>query len=578
MDTDTQATYRRLLRYVAPYRLAFLLALLAMTCTAVTEVAFPKLMQHLLDEGFTTKDAQMLWMIPLGIVGIFVVRAIAAFCAGYLMTWIASHVVKTLREQLFARVLALPTHQFHEQSAGVFVSRLVYEVSHLSESVTTALAVLFRESLTIVALLLFLLYTDWRLTLITLVVGPIIAVMMKAFSKRLRAATQQNLQSMRDLSHTIEESIQTNKVVKVFGGQAQQMEKFVENATRFRRAQMREAIPASATTPITHIAASLAVATITFFALNHATQGQGSGTPGGFAAFMTAMLLLISPLKQLTSVNTTLQRGLTAAGSVFALLDTPTEPDSGTTELAQVQGDIRFENVSFQYPAAEATALKGLDFHIRAGQTVALVGASGGGKTTIGALLPRFYNVTQGRILIDGVDIQALKLANLRQHIALVSQDVVLFNDTVAANIAYGALKTHSRQAIEQAAKAANAWDFIQQLPQGLDTPIGENGARFSGGQRQRIAIARALLKNAPILILDEATSALDTESERQVQAALNAVMQSRTTVVIAHRLSTIEHADRILVLDKGCIVESGTHTELMNAKGYYANFVKFQA
>jgi subfamily B ATP-binding cassette protein MsbA len=573
--TTMRATYQRLLTYVRPYRAAFLLAMLAMAFTAATEVAFPKLMQHLLDNGFTTHDPQLVWMIPLGIVGIFMVRAIASFCAGYLMAWIASHVVNTLRRELFARVLTLPVHQFHQQSAGAFISRLVYEVSHISESVTTALATLFRESLTLIALLLFLLYTDWKLTLVTLVVGPLIAIMLKAFSKRLRAATQQSLQSLRDLSHTIEESIVSNKVVKVFGGQAQQMEKFVQETTRFRRAQMREAIPASATTPITHIAASIAVAIITFFALSHAQMGQGSTTPGGFIAFMTAMLLLIAPLKQLTSVNTTLQRGLTAASGIFALLDTPAEADNGTQVLPQVRGEITFDHVSFQYPEVERLALEDVSFHIPAGKTVALVGVSGGGKSTIASLLPRFYHVSKGTILVDGVDIQHLALANLRHHIALVSQDIVLFNDTVAANIAYGSLQQHSREAIIEAAQAANAWDFIQQLPEGLDTVIGENGGRFSGGQRQRIAIARALLKNAPILILDEATSALDTESERQVQAALATVMQNRTTLVIAHRLSTIEHADMILVLNKGRIVESGTHAELLAAQGVYEKLVE---
>lgn len=568
---------QRLLSYVRPYRVAFLLAMLAMTCSALTEAAFPKLMQYLLDNGFSNRDPDLLWMIPSGIVGIFVVRAIAAFCAGYLMAWIASKVVQTLRQQLFVRVLHLPVQEFHQQSAGVFISRLVYEVTHIAESVTTALAILFRESLTVVALLGFLLYTDWRLTLITLTVGPLMAVMLKAFSKRLRAATQQNLQSMRDLSHTIEESIVSNKVVKIFGGQAQQTEKFFQDTARLRRAQMREAIPASATTPITHIAASLAVATITYFALRHA-QGEGQGSPGGFMAFMTAMLLLISPLKQLTSVNIILQRGLTAANSIFALLDTPAESDTGTIVLPRARGDITFEQVSFQYPTTESKALEGVSFHIPAGKTVALVGVSGGGKSTIASLLPRFYNVSEGRILIDGIDIQSLTLANLREQIALVSQDIVLFNDTVAANIAYGSLRQYSREALIEAAKAANAWDFIQQLPQGLDTVIGENGGRFSGGQRQRIAIARALLKNAPILILDEATSALDTESERQVQAALTNVMHNRTTLVIAHRLSTIEHADTIVVLNQGRIVETGTHAELLAAKGVYEKLASTQA
>jgi subfamily B ATP-binding cassette protein MsbA len=382
---------------------------------------------------------------------------------------------------------------------------------------------------------------------------------------------------MRLISHTIEESVKGHKVVKTFGGHAQQLHRFVDATEQFRRAQMREAIPASATTPITHVAAAIAIGLITHLALSQST-GSAGASAGGFVSFITAMLLVIAPLKQLTTISTTLQKGLAAAESVFGVLDTPGEADTGTRELGGTRGELVFEDVGFRYPNTERQALVDISFRVGAGQTIALVGASGGGKTTIGALIPRFYPVGEGRILLDGVNIQDLKLTALRQNIALVSQDVVLFNDTIEANIAYGTLGSHNRSDVIQAAQAAFAWDFIEQLPDGLDTVIGENGARLSGGQRQRIAIARALLKNAPILILDEATSALDTESERQVQAALTTLMHNRTTLVIAHRLSTIEHADHILVLDQGRIVERGTHAALLAASGYYANLIHIQA
>lgn len=576
MPPSNRALYLRLLGYVRPYWKAFALAVVGMVATAATEPVFPAIMKYLLDRGFQTDDARMVWLIPTGIVLLFLVRSLFVYLTGYLMMWISSRVVTDLRRAMFAKLIALPTQHFDQHSAGQLISRLVYDVSHVSEAATSALVTMVRESLTAAALLAYLLYLDWKLTLVTLTIGPVIALTVKSFGKRMRAASQKSLQAMRLISHTIEESAKAHKVVKIFGGQAHQARRFEDATEQFRRAQMREAIPASATTPITHIAAAIAVAVITYLALSQ-TTGKAGASAGGFVSFITAMLLLIAPLKQLTTISTTLQKGLAAAESVFDLLDMPEESDGGHRPLEHARGDITFEGVHFRYPGAERLALNDIDFTVTAGQTVALVGASGGGKTTISALIPRFYPVSSGRILVDGIDIQDLTLLSLRENIALVSQDVVLFNDSVEANIAFGTLGTHSRDDVIQAARAAHAWEFIEQLPDGLDTMIGENGARLSGGQRQRIAIARALLKNAPILILDEATSALDTESERQVQAALAVLMKDRTTLVIAHRLSTIEHADRILVLDQGRIVESGTHAELLAASGYYANLIRVQ-
>ncbi len=569
--------YFRLLGYLSPYWKVFALAVLGMVGTAATEPVFPAIMKYLLDNGFQTGDKRLIWAIPLGIVLLFVVRGVLSFCTSYLMTWISVRLIIDLRRQLFAKILVLPTQVFHEQSAGKLISRLLHDTDNVNQAATNVFVTAVRETLTALALLAYLLYLDWKLTLITLAIGPLIALTIKGFSRRIRAASRASFEAVRSMAHTIEESTVANKVVKIFGGQKQLHDRFFDNTERFRRSMMRESVPAAALTPITHIAASVAVALIIFLALSQAT-GQASGTAGGFVSFITAMLLMISPIKQLTTINPILQRGLSACESVFQLLDTPGETETGTRVLEQARGDLEFEHVSFSYPGSERQAIIDISFQANAGQTVALVGASGGGKTTIGALLPRFYDPNGGHIRIDGIDIAELTLSSLRHNIALVSQDIVLFNDTVEANIAFGSRGNTTRADVEAAAKAAHAWDFIQQLPHGLDSLIGEDGAKLSGGQRQRIAIARALLKNAPILILDEATSALDTESERQVQAALATLMQNRTTLVIAHRLSTIEHADRIVVLDRGRIVETGTHSELLAAGGYYANLNRMQS
>lgn len=576
MHTSNRDLYVRLLSYIRPYWKAFALAVIGMVGTAATEPVFPAIMKYLLDTGFKTQDAQMVWLIPAGILLLFVVRAMLSFCTSYLMTWISTHLVTDLRRHMFAKILLLPTQVFHEQSPGKLISRILYDADNVNQASSNVLVIAVRESLTACALMAYLLYLDWKLTLITMAIGPLMALIIKGFSKRVRAASRASFEAIQTMSHTIEESVGANKVIKVYGGQAQQTARFFGDTERFRRSMMREAVPASAITPITHLTASLAIAIITYLALSK-TTGQAGASAGGFASFITAMLLLISPIKQLTSISPLMQRGLAACESVFSFLDTPTENDLGQRELLHANGEIRFEHVHFTYPGSEKAALNDVSFHVAAGQTVALVGASGGGKTTVSGLIPRFYSPTTGRIQIDGIDINDLTLASLRQHIALVSQDVVLFNDTVEANIAYGSHKVCSREEVIAAAKAAYAWEFIEQLPDGLNTRIGEDGAKLSGGQRQRIAIARALLKNAPILILDEATSALDTESERQVQAALATLMKNRSTLVIAHRLSTIEHADHILVLDQGRIVESGTHTALIASGGYYANLNQLQ-
>ncbi|MDH4450928.1 MAG: lipid A export permease/ATP-binding protein MsbA [Rhodoferax sp.] len=577
MTKHDRALYFRLLRFLRPYVRVFLVAVLCMVGTAATEPVFPAILRHLLDSGFKAANAQMVWLIPLSIVLLFMARGVLSFLTNYLMTWVSTRLVVDLRRAMFDKLLGNPTQAFQTQPASQWIARLLYDVDNINQAATNVLVTAIRESLTAIALLGYLLYLDWKLTLVTLTVGPVIALLIQSFGQRIRKASRASMESMRAVAHTIEETTAAHKVIKIYGGQAQQRDRFHAVTESFRRSMMKEAVPASALTPITHMTASVAMAFIIFMALSNA-MGQAGDSPGGFVSFITAMLLLIAPIKQLTTISPILQRGLAACESVFAVLDAPIEADTGTTQLRECKGNIRFEGVRFHYPAAEKPALDGIDLDIQAGQTVAVVGASGGGKSTLAALVPRFYAPSAGRITIDGVDIQTLTLASLRDNIALVSQDIVLLNDTLRANIAFGQTRGADDQRIREAAIAAHAWEFIAQLPHGLDTLTGENGTALSGGQRQRIAIARALIKNAPILILDEATSALDSESERMVQDALTTLMANRTTLVIAHRLSTIERADRIVVMDQGRVVESGDHASLMQRNGYYANLQRLQS
>ena len=568
---SNRAIYQRLLGYIRPYRRVFALAILGMILTALTEPLFPALMKSLLDKGFVAEQRQDLYLIPLALIGIFVVRGLLTYFSSYAMAWVTSRLIMDLRRQMFQRLLTLPTRFYDDQSSGVLISRVTYGVTDFTSAATTVLTALVRDSLTVLGLLIYMLYYNWQLTLIALSVGPLIVGVVRVFGKRLRRATRRGYDAMAQISHILEETLGAHKVVKVFGGQGYEQGRFEQVSNDFRIAAMRESMAASATSPLTQIASATALAVIIYVALLQSTAAGIS--VGGFVGFITAMLMLLAPVKRLTEMNAPLQRGLTAAENIFALLDQHPEDDRGRLLLPKGSSHaIRFEEVSFAYEGAARNALERTTLEVAAGQTVALVGPSGSGKTTLAMLLPRFYNVERGRILIDGIDIQELTLTSLREAIALVSQDVVLFNDTVAANIAYGCVQRTAEAEIIAAAQAANAWEFIQQMPQGLQTIVGENGVKLSGGQRQRLAIARAFLKNAPILILDEATSALDTESERQIQSALEQLMQGRTTLVIAHRLSTIEHADCIVVMERGQIREQGDHATLLAQNGLYAH------
>lgn len=575
-EMSSQDLYFRLLTYVRPYWTAFAVALACMGLSSLVEPVFPALMKFLLDDGFSKAQGSWDWVLyPAGILGVFVARAILGFVGDYAMSWVSNNVIMELRVAMFDRMINLPTRYFSDVQSGRLMSRVAYDVNNVAGAATGALTSLVKDTLSVIGLMIWLFYLNWQLTLVTVAMVPFIALVVRVFGGRLRRVARGIQESQGTISQVLQEAIDGHKVLKIFGGQVYESERFLAVVKEQRGLNMRSTVAAAAQGPIVQFFAAIALAVIMGVAMHQAAHNETS--VGSFVSFITAMLMVLAPLKRLTDVSAPIQRGLAAAESVFSLIDEVPEDDHGTEDLATVQGVVEFEHVTFCYPGADRPALSDVSFTIHPGECVALVGPSGSGKTTAANLLPRFYHVEQGTIRIDGYALKDIRLASLRSNIALVSQEVVLFNDTVAANIAYGSRRNASRDEIIAAAKAAHAMEFIEQLPQGFDTLVGEKGVKLSGGQRQRLAIARALLKDAPILILDEATSALDTESERQVQAALDELMRGRTTLVIAHRLSTIESADRIIALAQGHIVETGSHAELLSANGLYARLHNMQ-
>ena len=560
----------RLFRYVRPHWRVFALGVVAMMLTGSTETALPAIMQHLLDDGFGGKgNPQLMWTAPLMIIGLFVGRGMFTFTMNYAMNEVSNSVLYDLRKQMFDRLVQMPVSYFSSHSAGTIIARLVNDVQNVTQSLASVLVIMVRDTCVILGLLGWLLYLNWQLTMIAFALIPMVALAVGAFSRRMRRLSGEQLRYTGELTSVVGEAIHGNPVIKVYAGQEHERSRFAAASRQLQGFARRMTVASSLLVPITQVMAAVAVSLVIALALYQSQQDRT--TVGGFVSFLTAMLMILNPLKHLADVNGQLQRAFAAADAVFHFIDEPIENDHGTREIGRAKGALRFEDVRFGYEGSTSLALKGIDLEIKPGETVALVGGSGGGKTTLANLIPRFHSVTDGRILLDDIPIESLKLESLRRQIAWVSQQVMLFNDTIANNVAYGSRRGASEADVRAALEAAYLTEFVASLPDGINTMIGDNGIRLSGGQRQRLSIARALLKNAPILVLDEATSALDNESERFVQAALDKLMHGQTTLIIAHRLSTIEKADRILVLDDGRIVESGTHAELIELGGLYA-------
>ena len=582
----THAALKRLLTYALPHKTAVFFALLGLMMVALSDTAIPALLKPLLDRGFNGKLDDHLWHVPAFVIGLGFIRGLSQFGANYALSQVTNSVLFTLREQMFNRLLQAPADIFQSRSAASLINAVVFEVNAVLQVITGVAINLVRDSLTVLGLVCYLFYLNWRLTLLILIIFPVIAYVVKVINSRLRKLHRVHQDMTNELSYIVEETVGGYKVVKLHAGQTYEKNRFAEISDRLRRYSMKIAVSGGLNQPITQFLASIALSGVLLVAIFQSSMSDL--TVGSFVAFVTALVMIISPLKHLADVNQPLQRGVAAAEMIFNLIDQRIEEDgirrATAKRIARARGDLDFRKVEFSYRQGRLehdanVVLKNINLSIKAGEVIAFVGPSGSGKSTLVNLLPRFFPPTSGQIDLDGINIEEIDLRDLRAQIAFVSQDVVLFNDTIAANVAYGAKANDEidRNKVLQALEAANLIDLIKELPLGIDTEIGDNGNRLSGGQRQRLAIARAIYKNAPILILDEATSALDSESERQVQDALDRLMQGRTTLVIAHRLSTIEHADRIVVLDHGQIVETGTHGELITKNGLYASLYNLQ-
>jgi subfamily B ATP-binding cassette protein MsbA len=562
--------YLRMLKYALNYWKVFAFSIVALIAFSATNTGFLATIKLVTDAGFVKHDEKLVHLLPLMLFGLLALRAFAGFASTFAMRWVARRVVEDLRVEAFAKLMTLPVGFFDANSTGIVTSKLTYDTEQMSSAATNAAVSLVRDSLTIVGMLAYMLYLDWRLTMIFVVTAPMMAFYLKKMTPKLREAGKTVQSSMGSMTQVSEEACSGQRMVKIFNGAEYEQKRFSSVVAQNRHMQIRLSRISGINSMVIEMLAALSLGAVVYYSV-------GKFTAGEFAAFIGALMMLIPPIKSLTKMNETVQLGVAAAQSVFGLIDTKPEDNDGTRSVVRSKGEIEFKAVGLRYEGAKGNALNQLSFTIKSGEKLALVGRSGGGKTTLVNLLPRFYEHQQGLVLLDGIDTRAIRLDNLREQFALVSQDVVLFNDTVFNNIAYGALRNSSEEKVIAAAKAAHAWEFIQQLPNGLYSEIGDRGVRLSGGQRQRLAIARAILKDAPILLLDEATSALDTESEKHVQAALDSLMKNRTSIVIAHRLSTIENADRILVMEHGEIVESGTHAELLAQGGHYAKLYQKQ-
>ncbi|MDH4048625.1 MAG: lipid A export permease/ATP-binding protein MsbA [Gammaproteobacteria bacterium] len=575
LDPKLIEVYGRLWRYVTPYRYIGIVAILGMATAAIVEGLLVWMLEPMTDEALVAHNLETAKWMPLAFVAIFIIRGIAGFATEASLGWIGRAVISSLRRDVFSKFLTLPSRFIEQQSTGPLLSRMTYNVEMVSESVTNVVTMMVRDVLTILAAAAVMLYQSPRLSAFVAIVLPVIAVMIRLLAKAFRRYSSRIQDSVGEVTQVTEEVLSGHRVVKIFGGREYETERMFEADGRNRRQHLKMIRTKALGTALTQIIFGFGVALVIYFASVEALKGNFSA--GQFISFFSAMMLMLQPLRRITNLNAVLQRGIAAGDSLFRIIDEPDEVDSGTVSRDEVRGAVEFRNVSFSYGRQEAQVIDDLSLTIDAGKTLAIVGHSGSGKSTLVGLLPRFYDVDSGEILLDGVPIQEYALTNLRENISLVSQDVVLFNDTIANNIAYGSLRKYSRAELLEAAEAAHILEFVNDMPDGLETVVGDRGVLLSGGQRQRIAIGRALLKDAPVLILDEATSSLDTKSERRIQDALSTLMKDRTTLVIAHRLSTVENADQIIVLDQGRIVESGTHSELLALNGQYSSLYKMQ-
>lgn len=575
-DFSTLQTFKRLWPTIKPFKAGLVVSGIALVLNALADSGLIYLLKPLLDDGFGKANHSFLKIMSFVVVGMIILRGITNFISNYCLAWVSGKVVMTMRRRLFKHLMFMPVSFFDRNSTGKLLSRITYDSEMIASSSSGSLITIVREGAYIISLLAVMFYTSWELTLVLFVIGPIIAVLITIVSKIFRKLSKNLQDSMGELTATTEQMLKGHKVVLSFGGQHVEEERFNKVSNNMRRKGMKMVTADSISDPVVQIIASLALAVVLFLATTPLIA-EDNLSAGSFTVVFSSMLAMMRPLKSLTNVNSQFQRGMAACQTLFAILDLEPEKDNGTYQAEPAKGALEFKNVSFTYQGKEELALNNISFSVPAGKTIALVGRSGSGKSTIANLVTRFYDIDQGRILLDGVNIQDYRLSNLRENCAVVSQQVHLFNDTIANNIAYAAQDKYSREEIIAAAKAAYALEFIEKLPQGFDTVIGENGASLSGGQRQRLAIARALLRNSPVLILDEATSALDTESERAIQSALDELKKDRTVIVIAHRLSTIENADEILVIDHGEIRERGNHKALLEQNGAYKQLHSMQ-